>query len=171
MRSSVCISERRSPARSRTGNSRNEDIRGAVLRLEEVVASINGQLATLIRQSTKKQLGSPHLSVAEAAVYLGVKPDTLKRKMQRGEVPFHRRSGTAPYFLKQEIDKWLADPETLCVSRERALSREEPSDTKNREGPLSDRKIEQLLRERATLPGKGTDENRPMGASGRKSWS
>ena len=94
-----------------------------------------------------------------AAVYLGIKPDTLKRKMSRGEAPFHRRPGTAPYFLKHEIDKWLSDPETLCVTNGPVHSLEIPNGNKKNRGPLDSETIRRLLEKEADFPDSGQGQD------------
>ena len=93
------------------------------------------ELGALIRETTKRRLGSPHLTIAETATYIGITPDTLKRKMKCSDIPVHRRPGTAPYFLKPELDQWLSDPATLCEPKASAdCSKEAPCDeTKIRE--------------------------------------
>lgn len=57
---------------------------------------VDTKLAELNRTAdlcSKQLLDSAHLSIREAALYLGWSADTLKRKMARTEVPFHRRPG------------------------------------------------------------------------------
>ena len=93
------------------------DPQDALHRHEQLLTSINAHLAALAQMTSKERLGSLHLSIAEAAVYLGIRPDTLQHKMQRGEVPFHRRPGYRSYFLRNELDKWLTDATTFQFGR------------------------------------------------------
>jgi len=88
---------------------------------DETCAALAGLLAEFkaeLLQPTKQQLGSPHLSLKEAAIYLGITTDTLTRKIHGCDIPVHRRPGMHPYFLKHEIDRWLEDPATLAQTQE-----------------------------------------------------
>ena len=131
---------------------RHVELLAAFGRHEKTLAEVNAHLATLVELTTKQRLGSPHLSISEAAAYLGITKDTLQGKMGRGDVPFHRRPGTAPYFLKHEIDEWLSDPETLCATNGPARSLETPNGNKKKSGPLDGKTIRRLLEEGAEFP-------------------
>ena len=111
-----------------------------------------GPVSDLIRQATKTGLGSPHLSVAEAATYIGITPDTLKRKIQKGEVPCHRRPGMRPYFLRNEIDEWLAAPSTLCAPVAPFAENQEVKPDHEETGSIDEEEIRELL-EGANPPG------------------
>ena len=110
---------------------------------------VNTKLAELNRAAnlcSKQLLDSPHLSIQEAALYLGWSPDTLKRKMTRGKVPFHRRPGMNSYFLRQELDQWLADPATLCPATAAVAENQEvASDNEETEETIGEEEVQELL--------------------------
>ena len=139
-----------SPTRGSRSRKQHDDVdtNDKLHRHTELLANIDAHLAALVHLTTKERLDSPHLTIAEAAVYLGITPDTLKRKMRRSDIPFHRRPGTAPYFLKHELNGWLSDPETLVVKINRADEQEDPNG-KQEAGPLSRETLTRLLKERA----------------------
>ena len=85
------------------------DIRDALGRHERLLAEISKHLATLVRLATDDRAASPHLTIAEAGLYLGLSPDSIRRKMHAGDIPYHDRPGCRPYFLKHELDAWFAD--------------------------------------------------------------
>ena len=148
----------RSPSRSTTASHPDADHHAALHRHAELLANIDAHLAALVQLTSKQQLSSPHLTIAEAAIYLGIKPDTLNRKMVRRELPFHRRPGTTPYFIRHELDKWLADPETLVV-KINGICGQEDADGNQEAGPLNRETLKRLLDERADFPGNSEDRS------------
>ena len=135
----------RSPSRSTTAPDPDVDTSDVVHRRTELLTSIDTHLAALVDLATKQRLGSPHLTIAEAAVYLGISVDNLRRKMRAGKIPHHKRPGSRPYLLRHEINQWLADPATLCG----AGCADEQEDTPNgheKNGGINRRQLEGLLR-------------------------
>ena len=99
------------------GGSDRRGWKEPLTRQEDLLRSIAGHLETLARQIAKSQLGSPHLTIAEAATFLGCSQRTLKRRMAEGQIPFHHPSGWRPFFVKDELTEWLKNPATLCLQR------------------------------------------------------
>ena len=99
---------------------------------------VSSRSAPSVRLAAKTRLGSPHLGVADTAMYLGVSRESIRRKMRRRQIPFHERQGFRPYFLKREIDEWLADRDTLHPARD-------AEDQKDPECILSQEEIDRLL--------------------------
>ena len=124
----------------------------------ELLRQIAQHLEVVAGQTTKSRLRSPHLSIDEAAAYLGIKPDTLKRKMQRRVLPFHRRPGGSPYFMKSKLDRWLADPVTLVVGLPDAGGME-ALNGRQTQGPLDAETIRRLIQERAEFPDRGEGQD------------
>ena len=54
----------------------------------------------------KDDKGDRWLSVKEIAVYLGIKPDTVYKWIQRKELPAHK-VGRLWKFRKEEVDEWV----------------------------------------------------------------
>ena len=135
-----------------------DDLLAELHRHQEILADIAGHLDALVHLTTKQRLGSPHLGIAETAAYLGVATDTLKKKMTGGAVPFHRRAGTAPYFLKPELDAWLEDPTTLVPARPTQPQETEFANDRPDAVPFDEAQIQRLL-DRAEPPDTGPDQD------------
>ena len=118
----------RSPSRSTTAPHPDADTNDVVHGHVELLTSIDAHLAALVQLTSKQHLGSPHLSIAEAAVYLGISVDNLRRRMRAGNIPHHKRPGCRPYLLRNEIDAWLSDPGTCCPVRAEAEGLKECTD-------------------------------------------
>ena len=129
-----------------------DNIRALLTALMAIVARsdepVDTKLAELDRTAdlcAKQLLDSPHLSIREAALYLGWSPGTLKRKMARSEVPFHRRPGMSPYFLRTELDEWLADPATLCPATAPAAENQEVVSDNEEANTVNEEEVQELL--------------------------
>jgi hypothetical protein len=62
------------------------------------------------------------MDTTEVAAYIGRKPWTVRHYVSEGRIPFHRTwENGYPYFLKDEIDAWLAAGH--CPSRRRRPSK------------------------------------------------
>jgi len=59
----------------------------------------------LIR-AAKAKLGSPFLTTAQAAHYLGLSPRTLERMRRQGRGPKWRRHGHAIHYHIDDLDAW-----------------------------------------------------------------
>ena len=49
-----------------------------------------------------------YLNVIEASKLLGIAVSTLQSKMSRGEVPFCKPEGSRPYFVVDELEKYMS---------------------------------------------------------------
>ena len=133
------------------------DVLDALDRHEKLLTEISKHLETLVRLTTKERRGSPHLTIAEAGVYLGVAADTIKRKMKRGDIPYHRRPGTAPYFLKHELNAWLSDPGALCPATATPAENQETQDDTSENTPFDEEAIQRFI-DRADFPTRQTED-------------
>ena len=107
----------RSPTNKPSAADPHVERSAALDRHEKTLAEINAHLRTLVHLTTKERLSSPHLSITEAATFLGCSQRTLKRRMAEGQVPFHHPPGWRPFFVKDELIDWLKNPATLCLQR------------------------------------------------------
>jgi hypothetical protein len=75
------------------------------------------------------------MDTTEVSAYIGRKPWTVRHYVSEGRIPFHRTwENGYPYFLKDEIDAWLAAGH--CPSTRTRLSKESttPSNEVYKEG-------------------------------------
>ena len=143
---------------TRTKNKKPPRPEKTARELLAVVTQLCEYLQELRKDLAKQKLGSPHLSITQAANYLGITSDTLKRKMKHGELPFHHRPGTATYFLKHELNQWLSDPRTLVAGPSGDKKLEDHHVAKATKS-LDEQTIRQLLEKNAEFPATGENEN------------
>jgi len=122
------MSAARSKGKEPSAGSPYAELSAAFDRHEKLLTSIDTHLDALVDLTTKERLGSPHLTVPQAAAYLSVSIDGLRKKMRTGTIPHHKRPGCRPYLLRHEIDAWLSDPGTCCPVRAEAEGLKECTD-------------------------------------------
>ncbi len=52
------------------------------------------------------------MNIKQVADYLGISEDAIRKRCQRGQLPFHRKSSRL-YFSRMEIDNAILDRELL----------------------------------------------------------
>ena len=87
-------------------------LRSEVESLARAVAGLAGEVASLRRHlasgvgGSAEAVGSPYLTLAEAAAYSRRTPQTLKAAKCRGKLKAVR-SGRPTLFTRDELDRWL----------------------------------------------------------------
>lgn len=66
--------------------------------LKEIV-----ELKKLLHVNVKDEI----LRTEEAAKFLGLKPDTIRKKAQQGEIEYHKKDGKTLYFFKSSLINWV----------------------------------------------------------------
>ncbi len=52
------------------------------------------------------------MNIKQLAEYLGISEDAIRKRCQRGQLPFHRKSSRL-YFSRMEVDNAILDRELL----------------------------------------------------------
>ncbi len=52
------------------------------------------------------------MNIKQVANYLGISEDAIRKRCQRGQLPFHRKSSRL-YFSRMEVDNAILDRELL----------------------------------------------------------
>jgi len=77
---------------------------------EEAIINLLETLVSLEEIDEAKPLNS-----TEAAKYLSIAQSTLYRLTSAKKIPFHKPNGKYLYFFREELDDWIAGPDTTEV--------------------------------------------------------
>jgi excisionase family DNA binding protein len=91
--------------------------------MDEMVLISTRQLKTLIEEVVRKAIQEKYpcekqdqlLTIKEASAYLNLSTSTLYRYTSQRFIP-HHKPGKQLYFLKAELEKWLADHKKLTAT-------------------------------------------------------
>jgi excisionase family DNA binding protein len=86
------------------------------------VESALGHAGLIPQQNDEQDLNKLVMKSPEVCQYLKMKISTLYQLTHKRKIPFNKK-GKAMYFIKDEIDKWIADGRQETVA-ERNLARE-----------------------------------------------
>lgn len=97
-------------------------------------------LTALLRSQNERTLSNPDrwFTIEELSGYLPGKPAiaTLYGKVQRREIPFHRR-GKRLTFLQVEIDEWLKSNRTATIQEQATQFERQRATRRNRKGGVT----------------------------------
>jgi excisionase family DNA binding protein len=77
------------------------------------------ELKQLILNSLEKYFGRVNdlhkeiFDVLEVADYLNLSISNIRKKTSKGEIPHRKPSGKKLYFIKKEIDEWVANSKRI----------------------------------------------------------
>lgn len=84
------------------------------------VASLKSQMADLTQRlalvEQRQLLSKPILTLAEAAVFLGVKPSQLYKLTSQKAIPHSKPNGKIIYFDRDELIEWVRQGRVMTAS-------------------------------------------------------
>lgn len=76
--------------------------------INQVVSQLNYEIRSVIREELPQDPGlENHLSKAEAASYLGIKPCTLSKWITEGTAPRYAKMGSRVVFKREWLDDYV----------------------------------------------------------------
>ena len=77
------------------------------------------QIAEVVKEQLEKYFGKVNdlhkeiFDVLEVADYLNLSISNIRKKTSKGEIPHRKPSGKKLYFIKKEIDEWVANSKRI----------------------------------------------------------